>query len=355
MKAKIILCGFIIFCISWTNAQNETSKTSITGKVVIAADGITLGTSTEIPTGSTFDFSYNGKRLDISIGNEVAEGVELSAGMGFQLNGEGCFYMSLKDGIEVGAVDIKGNEIQNQLVKVVPNANFNTSIESKGEICYNFLNNKTLKFLPSLANYQNVIAVPQTASSVLDFLRNLSVDFTVEPSIEAGIIIPSSTPNGTPIPSYCFDWEKEVPIVNLPFQLSTSDIPEDLIKILPHDLYSDSELQETIWLYRLSKEPTDKYIRKFSIAKSPKTDMSWVVITFLDNIKVLYFPFKDSFENVEVYALEIWEQFRDNSNIKVLENGGVLVSNTNPELLEALALNRDWTYDKFLKMLQTEE
>ena len=83
--------------------------------------------------------------------------------------------------------------------------------------------------------------------------------------------------------------------------------------------------------------------------------MSWVVITFLDNIKVLYFPFKDSFENVEVYALEIWEQFRDNSNIKVLENGGVLVSNTNPELLEALALNRDWTYDKFLKMLQTEE
>lgn len=347
MKATITRYSCMILWISIAQAQITAPTNPITGKVLITTEGISLGTSKEIAKGSSLDFSYDGKRLDISIGTEVAEDIEVAAGMGFQLNGEGCFYMSLTDGIDIGAIRIEGHGEDNKLVKAVPNKNFSTDLELKGEICYNFLNNSVLKFQPLATNYQNILAIPKATASVLDFLQNIDLDFSVTPSIDAGVLIPSSNTEGTPIPSYCMNWEKDAPDAKTPYRLSDTKVSADLQQRLKTQVLFDFELQANIWLYTLLTEPSDKFISEFSISKETKTNTALITITYMDNYQIIYLPFEDKLDQIKEYQ----EYYAETLYTKLLTNGGVIIGEDSQELLEALALHTDWSYDKFLKML----
>ena len=96
-KVLIIFLSVLLF-------DNAFAQVTLSGEVIVTnPKKASIALNYEFNAGTIGSFSYDGKELSLKIGKQVFNNVRSTEGLGFRPTGETCFYVSLKDGIEMGA------------------------------------------------------------------------------------------------------------------------------------------------------------------------------------------------------------------------------------------------------------
>lgn len=210
MKKAIIFLSVVI-------VSNVYAQTYLSGDIIITNPSKVSGSlNYDFPSGTTGSFSYDGKELSLKIEKTVFNNVSTSAGLGFRPNGETCFYVSLEDGIEIGAIKIEGtgNFYGNSL-----KASINPML--KLNYCINWVSNTIFMLTPEKPTIQKMVARPKVSTQMIP---SLLIKGRLE--IEPALVLKER--NEEIVEAYCLDKDKEVPEHGTRFSYSNDSIIDDI-------------------------------------------------------------------------------------------------------------------------------
>lgn len=191
-----ILLYFVIALL----ASNTYAQAYLSGEVVVTnPKKVFASINYEYDRGTIGSFSYNGNELSLEFGNKVYNNVTTSIGFGFKPNGESCFYVSLEDGIELGAIDVEGTgSFYGNSLKI----SYNPSV--KLEYCVNWVLNTSFSVHPVRASFQKMAVRPRMSVSFIPkFLLKSKVD------TESSIVLKNKKEEI--IEAYCLEQDKIIP------------------------------------------------------------------------------------------------------------------------------------------------
>lgn len=210
-KALIVILLVLLF--NTTYAQSTLS-----GEVIVTnPKRASVALNYEYDAGTIGSFSYDGKKLSLSIGKQVYNNVTASIGLGFKPTGETCFYVSLEDGIDLGIIDVEGTgKFYGNSLKL----SFNPSI--KYEYCVNWISNTSFSVHPQTASYQNMVIKPKVSVQLIPQLLSKS-----KADIEPSLVLQNN--NEETIEAYCLDQDKKVPQQGVRFTYSNDTIVNKVV------------------------------------------------------------------------------------------------------------------------------
>lgn len=360
MKKSLFYLSFFLLLLNQIFAQQESDK--ITGKLIIAKDGISIGASKELSKGMQLDFESDGKTISVSIGGQLFSDSTISSGIGIKLSDRPCFFMTISDGIELGAIKPEGSgNGLGKLLNLKEEVIFSNNLGLEGEVCIDWLDNKALTFKPSNEKYQSVLSIPNIlVDNILDFAFN----FSVNPTFEADYVRKGSlnfeNNNELDIDTYCLDWDLEIPSKKIKYNLSIhSNQPAYLEQILneqyaEYEFYHES-INQLIWQNEIFNNFSEKYISKTVMLHNQKTNYIYGKFYFMDFIEVFYFPYN---EDEEMMFLNIYQEFQEKyfetPIMKKLENGDIIMTvstDRKEDVLENFERNKEFNVDYILRNL----
>lgn len=181
-------------------ASNTFAQAFLSGEVLVTnPEKVFASINYEFDSGTIGSFSYNGDELSLEFGNKIFNNVTTSIGLGFKPNGESCFYVSLEDGIEIGAIDVEGTgSFYGNSLKI----SYNPSV--KLEYCVNWVLNTSFSVHPVRASFQKMAVRPKMTVS---FIPKLLLRSKME--IEPTIVLKNKKEEI--IEAYCLEQDKKIP------------------------------------------------------------------------------------------------------------------------------------------------
>lgn len=228
MKKRRKLFFSIAFCLVLMSLSRVSfAQAYLSGEVVVTnPEKVSASINYKFEGGTIGSFSFDGNELSLEFGDKVFNNVTTSIGFGFKPNGESCFYVSLEDGIEMGAIDVEGTgSFYGNSLKI----SYNPSI--KLEYCVNWVLNTSFSVRPKMASYQKMAIKPKISVS---FIPKLLLKRKVE--IEPTIVLKNK--NEEMVEAYCLEQDKK--------------IPEKGSRFIYGD---DSKLDESVFEYKELNDP----------------------------------------------------------------------------------------------------
>lgn len=180
--------------------DNTFAQVTLSGEVIVTNPRkASIALNYEFDAGTIGSFSYDGKGLSLKIGKQVFNNVSASIGLGFRPTGETCFYVSLEDGIEMGAIDVEGTgKFYGNSLKV----SYNPSV--KYEYCIKWISNTTFMVSPKIVKTQRMVIRPKVSTQMIPklLLKNKA-------ELEHGVVLENK--DEETIEAYCLDMDKDVP------------------------------------------------------------------------------------------------------------------------------------------------
>lgn len=218
---KLLIILLSVFLLGNTFAQG-----SLSGEVIVTnPKKAAVALNYEFDAGTIGSFSYDGEELSLKIGKQVFNNIGTSVGLGFKPTGERCFYVSLEDGIEMGALDVKGTgRFYGNSLKV----SYNPSV--KNEYCIHWISNTTFMVSPKKAKAQRMVVRPKVSTRMIPklLLKNKT-------EIEQGVVLENE--NEEIIEAYCLDVDKNVPKKGTRFTYNNDSILD--ISMFGNDEFKD--------------------------------------------------------------------------------------------------------------------
>lgn len=212
MKKSFLLTMFI-FGVVMAYAENFLS-----GEVVVTNPrqlAITL--NQEFPFGTTGRFSYDGESLSVELGGKGYKDVELTCGVGFKPDGENCFYVSLQDGIEMGAIKARGTGTHyGQSIELSANPSY------KLNFCSHWIPNNIFVLKPSIAGTQHMVVRPKTD---IVSIPKLILESKGEAAYKYSIL----SKGDETIEAYCIEHTNKVPSSAVSFSVDNSHVIDPAI------------------------------------------------------------------------------------------------------------------------------
>lgn len=203
---KTFIIAILVFITSLASAENFLS-----GEVIVTNPGqLAISLNHEFPLGTKGSFSYDGKSLSMSIGGKIFKDVSISCGVGFKPNGEKCYYVSLQDGIEMGAIQASGTgTYYGQSIKVSANPSY------KLNFCPHWIPNTQFVLKPSIAGAQRMLVRPKVKSSSIP---QLLYDVKGEAQTKYALQMKEDET----IEAYCIEHKNKVPSTDVTFSMDHS-------------------------------------------------------------------------------------------------------------------------------------
>ena len=196
---------------------NIHANTYISGEVVVVnPKKASVSLNHDFSSSTTGSFTYDGKELSLKIEKKVFNNVSTSAGLGFRPNGETCFYVSLEDGVEIGAINIEGTgTFYGNSLK----ASLNSSL--KLSYCINWISNTIFMLTPEIPTTQKMIARPKVSTRMIP---SLLIKGRLE--IEPALVLKEK--NEEYIEAYCLDKDKVIPKRGTRFSYSNDSLLDNI-------------------------------------------------------------------------------------------------------------------------------
>ena len=312
MKKTILFYLIVLSQYAILFAQDSTNDNKITGKLIATSDGLTIGSSITVTKDTDINFEYDGEALSVELSGKIFKDVTLSAGFAIQPDGEKCVYMSVSEGVELGALDFFGANYADanahgSLAKVKSNGTLEASMGGKVSYCINWINNKPLVFNASKRSYQRVLILPNVAQDLFSILHGLEFDpeFAVTYSRESniGFNLDSNAPDKI-LESYCMDKGKDVPY-NQPLTYNPKTIPDYYDHILEgnYTITSKEDIGNAIWNYERQLQlkeliitVSEKHIQGIALHRGVHSGRYFELKLGLDQFttfSIYYFPKED--------------------------------------------------------------
>lgn len=207
---------FILLIIIASNVHAQ-AQAYLSGDVVVTNPNKTsVSLNYDFSSGTTGTFTYDGKELSLKIEKKIFNNVSTSAGLGFRPNGETCFYVSLEDGVEIGAINIEGTgTFYGNSLK----ASLNPSV--KLSYCVNWVSNTSFMLTPEIITNQKMLIRPKFSTRMIPSLL-LKGRLEIEPALVL------KEKNDEYIEAYCLDKDKAVPKLGARFTYSNDSMLDDI-------------------------------------------------------------------------------------------------------------------------------
>lgn len=343
--------SFLIGCIYLhsINAQIDNGLSQrISGKLIIAQSGVTIGTSKELTKGTQLDFEYDGKSISASIGGELFSDTSLSTGIGIKLADKPCFFMTVSDGVELGGITVKGSgEGIGSLLEFNENDSFRSELGIEGEICIDWVDNKRMQFSPLNSKYQSVLSLPNV---LVDNLLDFSIAFDQNASFAKEFTkkgqLSFENNDELELDTYCLDWELDIPDESVAYNYLDNINPTTYSTSVEPGHYFDYTLyhglvNQQIWEMELLKDFSEKYISKMMVVKDVQMKYTYGVFYFLDYIEISYFPYNQTIsDDLKLNTIE-------KENFKEFANGDIAIisgSEINSEILEKFSEKQTFNF-----------
>lgn len=232
-----IIKKLVLFLVLGLLSTGSIAQTNLSGDVIITNPSkVSIALNYEFDAGTVGSFLFDGKELSLKIGKQVFNDVKASIGMGFRPAGEACFYVSLEDGVNMGAIDVQGmGKFYGNSLKV----SFNPSV--KYDFCVKWISNTSFMVVPEMATTQKMVIRPKVHVSSIPVLL-----FYNKAEIEPSIVLKDK--DEETIEAYCLDVDKDIPSQGIRFFYSDNSIV-DMSAFDNQELDSPLAIQSLVYSY----------------------------------------------------------------------------------------------------------